>query len=72
MQVDMWAIGCIFAEIVTKQPLFPGTSEMDQLQKIFATLGTPNDQIWPGVTKLKEYSMSFPNWQPVPMNDIVP
>ena len=33
--VDMWSIGCIFAEMVSGKPLFPGNSESDQLKKIF-------------------------------------
>ena len=37
--VDIWSIGCIFAELVTKKPLFPGDSEIDQLFRIFRTLG---------------------------------
>jgi len=31
----MWAVGCIFAEMITGQPLFPGDAEIDQLFKIF-------------------------------------
>lgn len=36
--VDLWSIGCIFAEMVTKKPLFPGTSNEDELAKIFKYL----------------------------------
>lgn len=50
--VDMWSVGCIFAEIVTKRPLFDGDSEIDQIKKIFRLMGTPNDSIWPGVESL--------------------
>ena len=45
--VDMWSCGCIFAELFLRKPLFPGQSEMDQLQKIFDTLGTPSEDDWP-------------------------
>lgn len=48
--IDIWSIGCIFAEMVTKRPLFTGDSEVDQLYRIFRVLGTPNEEIWPGVT----------------------
>jgi len=60
--VDMWSIGTIFAEMVMKQPLYPGDSEIDELFKIFRTLGTPNEQIWPGVSKLPDYKPTFPKW----------
>jgi serine/threonine protein kinase len=33
--VDMWSVGCIFAELVTKRPLFPGDCEIDELFRIF-------------------------------------
>nr|GMC58094.1 cell division control protein 2 homolog D [Ipomoea batatas] len=50
--VDMWSVGCIFAELVTNQALFPGDSELQQLLQIFRLLGTPNEEMWPGVSKL--------------------
>jgi cyclin-dependent kinase 2 len=39
--VDIWSIGCIFAEMLNHKPLFPGDSEIDQLYKIFQIMGTP-------------------------------
>ncbi|KAF7994543.1 hypothetical protein HCN44_004015 [Aphidius gifuensis] len=50
--IDMWSVGCIFAELVRMEALFPGRTEIDQLQKIFKELGTPNDKILPGYSKL--------------------
>lgn len=39
--IDLWAMGCILAELYTFRPLFPGSSEVDQLFKICSVLGTP-------------------------------
>uniref|UniRef100_A0A2H1WSW7 SFRICE_015554 n=1 Tax=Spodoptera frugiperda TaxID=7108 RepID=A0A2H1WSW7_SPOFR len=50
--VDMWSIGCIFAEFINLWPLFQGKSETDQLKKIFKVLGTPSDTVWPGYSTL--------------------
>ncbi|KAI8873995.1 Pkinase-domain-containing protein [Ramicandelaber brevisporus] len=61
--MDMWSIGCIFAEMVTRRPMFPGDSEIDEIFRIFRLLGTPNDRLWPGFTSLPDYKPSFPNWE---------
>lgn len=45
--VDLWACGCIFAELYTRTALFDGKYEKDQLAKIFQVLGTPADEEWP-------------------------
>lgn len=70
--VDIWSVGCIFAEIATRQPLFPGDSEIDQLFKIFRALGTPNEQNWPGVANLPDYKSTFPKWNAQSLKKIVP
>lgn len=61
--VDIWSIGCIYAEMVTKRPLFHGDSEIDQLFRIFRTLTTPTEETWPGVSSLPDYKPTFPNWK---------
>ncbi|XP_065057555.1 cyclin-dependent kinase 10-like [Rhopilema esculentum] len=50
--IDMWAVGCIFGELLSHKPLLPGKSELNQLQLIIDLLGTPNDKIWPGFSEL--------------------
>ncbi|PIK58548.1 hypothetical protein BSL78_04518 [Apostichopus japonicus] len=60
VKIDMWSVGCIFAEFLTMKPLFPGRSEIDQLNRIFKELGTPSEKIWPGYNELPAVKkMSF-------------
>ncbi|KAG7691443.1 hypothetical protein KL930_001201 [Ogataea haglerorum] len=70
--VDMWSIGCIFAEMSNRKPLFAGDSEIDQIFKIFRVLGTPTEEIWPDVTYLSDFKPSFPKWSKQNLADIVP
>lgn len=69
--VDMWSVGCIFAELARKRPLFPGDSELQQLLHIFKLLGTPSESVWPGVTKLRDWH-EFPQWKLQDLNKAVP
>jgi cyclin-dependent kinase len=69
--VDMWSVGCIFAELVTKQAIFAGDSELQQLLRIFRLLGTPNEEVWPGVSKLKDWH-EYPQWKPLSLSTAVP
>ncbi|KAJ8094433.1 TFIIH complex serine/threonine-protein kinase subunit kin28 [Marasmius tenuissimus] len=53
--VDIWSVGCIFAELMLRTPYLAGESDMDQLKTIFRALGTPTEQDWPGHTKFPDY-----------------
>eukprot|EP00825_Cyclidium_porcatum_P020675 TRINITY_DN23337_c0_g1_i1.p1 TRINITY_DN23337_c0_g1~~TRINITY_DN23337_c0_g1_i1.p1 ORF type:complete len:363 (+),score=49.90 TRINITY_DN23337_c0_g1_i1:147-1235(+) len=63
ISVDIWALGCIFAEIIKRGILFDGDSQIDMLYTIFRILGTPDESIYPGISKLPEFKASFPKFQ---------
>jgi serine/threonine protein kinase len=88
LPMDMWGVGCIIAEMLTKRPLFPGDSEVDELFKIFRSLpflplyqlpdppcrilGTPTDAVWPGVKSLQDWNESFPIWPALSLRKFLP
>ncbi|KAB2064929.1 hypothetical protein ES319_A09G054600v1 [Gossypium barbadense] len=53
--VDVWAAACIFAELLLRRPFLQGTSDIDQLGKIFAAFGTPTSSQWPDMLYLPDY-----------------
>jgi cyclin-dependent kinase len=74
-QIDMWSVGCIFAEMVSGVPLFKGENEKDQLDKIFQIKGTPDSESWPGMTDLPLYGDlkgDLPEHQARDMQEIMP
>ncbi|CAG0921854.1 unnamed protein product, partial [Notodromas monacha] len=62
--VDMWATGCIFAELSNNKPLLRGDAEIDQQFRMFKAFGTPSVESWPSL-KTSQVSLSkFPVWDP--------
>ncbi|KAI8980431.1 protein serine/threonine kinase [Pilobolus umbonatus] len=70
--IDLWSAGCIFAEMASGRPLFPGNSISDQLQKIFKVLGTPTEEIWPKVSLLPEYKRDFEVFPSTALETLLP
>jgi serine/threonine-protein kinase BUR1 len=50
--VDMWGVGCVFAEMMRTKPLIEGRSDLDQLVRIFRLCGSPNQETMPGYDQL--------------------
>jgi len=68
--VDIWSVGMVFAELVRRAAWLTGETEMQQLELICKTLGTPTEENWPGVTKLKKYAaVPVDTITPVPTKD---
>lgn len=59
-KIDVWAAGCVFAELIYRKELWPGRDERDQLELIFTDLGVPNEETWPGVSELLAPQGPFP------------
>lgn len=53
--VDIWGAGCVFAELLLRRPFLQGSSDIDQLGKIFAAFGTPKPAQWPDMVYLPDY-----------------
>jgi mitogen-activated protein kinase 1/3 len=78
----VWSIGCIFAELLGRNPIFPGDHYLDQIQKITSVLGSPTNEDLEFVTKKeardfvlkltkkkgKPFSLLFPNANPLALD----
>jgi len=67
--IDVWAVGCILAEMLLRVPLVAGDTDLDQLAKIFQALGTPTQESWPNHDKLPDY-VQFKEYVATPFQDI--
>lgn len=70
--VDIWSVGCIFAELVLKKPLFPGRSPLDQLRKIVSVLGNPTPHQLRECTnkKARAFMENLPRVDPPPFESL--
>lgn len=67
--VDIWAAGCIFAELMLRTPFVHAETDMGQLKIIFQALGTPREEDWPGMRLLPDY-VAFPPQAKPPLKGI--
>ncbi|XP_012269283.2 serine/threonine-protein kinase dyf-5 [Athalia rosae] len=71
--IDIWAVGCIMAELYTFRPLFPGNSEIDEIFKICSVMGTPDKDDWPeGYQLAAAMNFKFPNFSPMSLSKLIP
>uniref|UniRef100_A0A8D3C8M5 cyclin-dependent kinase n=1 Tax=Scophthalmus maximus TaxID=52904 RepID=A0A8D3C8M5_SCOMX len=71
--IDMWGVGCIFYEMITGRPLFPGSTVEDELHLIFRILGTPTEETWQGITTSEEFkTYNFPQYNAEPLVNHAP
>ena len=70
--IDIWSAGCIMAEMYTGRPLFPGTTNEDQLVRIFRIMGTPSERTWPGISQFSEYKQGLQLYATQDLRTILP
>ncbi|XP_041356971.1 serine/threonine-protein kinase ICK-like [Gigantopelta aegis] len=71
--VDIWAVGTIMAEVYTLRPLFPGSSEIDQIFKICSVLGTPKKEEWEEGHRLASMmNFRWPQCVPTNLKTLIP
>ncbi len=70
--IDVWAVGCIMAELYTRRPLFPGTSEIDQIYKVCSVLGTPSSSDWAqGQQLATQMNFKFPRFTATHLSQVL-
>lgn len=70
--VDLWAVGCIMAEVMSRSPLFPGKNDVDQLYKICAVIGVPTREMWPeGMELARHCGFKFPSFKPLGLTRVL-
>lgn len=67
--IDIWAVGCILAELLLRVPFLPGETDLDQLNQIFKVLGSPSEEDWPHVSTLPHF-VQFKPMPAIPFRDI--
>ncbi|KAE8586742.1 hypothetical protein XENTR_v10021748 [Xenopus tropicalis] len=60
-KMDIWSAGCVFFEIASLHPLFPGSNELDQIAKIHDVIGTPDQALLQKFKQSRSMSFDFPS-----------
>lgn len=71
-EIDMWSVGCILAELATGRPLFDGKDYVDQIARIHAMLGPPDQSVLDSIAsdRARVYVESLPKEEPIPFSKI--
>ncbi|KAG8013296.1 MAPK/MAK/MRK overlapping kinase [Nibea albiflora] len=72
LKMDIWSAGCVFFEIMSLNPLFPGTNELDQVAKIHDVLGTPDQSILQKFKKSRAMHFNFPPKKGTGISRLIP
>ncbi|TSK14508.1 Mitogen-activated protein kinase 7 [Bagarius yarrelli] len=74
LAIDIWSVGCIFAEMLGRKQLFPGKHYVHQLQLILSVLGSPPESVVAaiGADRVRSYIQSLPSRAPVPLTKLYP
>ncbi|OEL15746.1 Cyclin-dependent kinase F-1 [Dichanthelium oligosanthes] len=67
LEIDLWSLGCILAELVNLESIFPGISDIDQISRIISVLGDITEETFPGCSNLPDYNKIFFNKVKKPM-----
>ena len=60
-EIDLWLLGCILGNLLSLEPLFPGTSHINKLSRLVKFLGSPIEENWIGLSNLPDYrKLCFP------------
>ncbi|KAI9228320.1 MAG: cell division control protein 28 [Piptocephalis tieghemiana] len=72
-ELDIWSLGCIFAELANKAPLMMGDTEIHQIYLIFQLLGTPRPEDFPQSKVMPDFNYeAFPKWKKKPLQEVIP
>lgn len=74
LAIDLWSVGCIFAEMLGRKQLFPGKHYVHQLQLILSVLGTPPEGLISAIRaeRVRSYVQSLPSRTAVPLSKLYP
>lgn len=71
LEVDVWSVGCIFAEMLLRRVFCDGVSDIDQLSRVFTALGSPSENGWDDASKLP-FFLRFKDTHPPPLSEQFP
>ncbi|KAJ8341663.1 hypothetical protein SKAU_G00339540 [Synaphobranchus kaupii] len=71
-KMDMWSAGCVFFEIISLNPLFPGSNELDQVSKIHDVLGTPEPSLLHKFKQSRAMRFDFPSRKGCGISQLIP